>query len=56
MTTTPSWTIEGDYFEACNCESTCPCIFLVDPSHGECQLPLPGTSRTGTTGRPGWTA
>lgn len=34
------WKIEGDYFEACNCESTCPCIFLADPDEGDCQLSM----------------
>jgi hypothetical protein len=34
------WKISGDYFEACNCESTCPCIFLADPDEGDCQLAL----------------
>lgn len=38
MTTAESWKVEGDYFEACNCESTCPCIFLADPSQGDCEL------------------
>jgi hypothetical protein len=40
MTTTESWKVEGDYFEACNCESTCPCIFLADPSQGDCELTI----------------
>lgn len=40
MTTTESWKVEGDYFEACNCESTCPCIFLADPSQGDCELAI----------------
>ena len=35
-----SWKVEGDYFEACNCESICPCIFLNDPSHGDCKLAI----------------
>ena len=37
---TQQWSITGDYFEACNCESTCPCIFLADPDEGDCQLTL----------------
>lgn len=35
-----NWTMSGDYFEACNCASTCPCIFLADPDEGDCQLAL----------------
>ena len=31
-----SWKIEGDYFEACNCDTVCPCVFLADPDQGEC--------------------
>ena len=34
------WKIEGDYFEACNCPSTCPCIFLADPTYGDCKLTI----------------
>jgi hypothetical protein len=33
-----SWKVEGDYFEGCNCQSICPCIFLADPDEGDCQL------------------
>lgn len=40
MTTTQSWKVEGDYFEACNCDSTCPCIFLADPDQGDCELTI----------------
>src|SRR3989344_1348927 len=36
----PTWKVEGDYFEACNCESTCPCIFLADPDQGDCKLTI----------------
>lgn len=34
--TTPNikWKIEGDYFEGCNCDSICPCIFKADPDEG----------------------
>ena len=37
-TTTPSWKLEGDYFEGCNCDSICPCIFKGDPDEGYCNL------------------
>lgn len=33
-----SWKVEGDYFEACNCPSICPCIFLNNPTEGDCKL------------------
>jgi len=32
------WKVEGDYFEACNCDSICPCIILADPDQGDCRL------------------
>ena len=40
MSKTNSWQVEGDYFEACSCDSICPCAFLGDPSHGDCQLAI----------------
>ncbi len=52
------WQLEGDYFEACNCESTCPCIFLADPDEGDCQLTLAwhvGRGHFGTTSLDGLT-
>lgn len=33
---TQEWKINGTYFEACNCEAACPCIFLSDPTEGDC--------------------
>lgn len=35
-----TWRISGEYFEACNCDSTCPCIFLQDPDEGDCRLAM----------------
>lgn len=32
------WKISGQYFEACNCEVVCPCIFESAPSHGDCTV------------------
>jgi len=32
-----SWRLEGTYFEACNCNIACPCIFLEPPSNGFCE-------------------
>ncbi len=34
----PRWKIDGDYFEACNCETVCPCVFMGDPDPGECDV------------------
>ena len=33
-----SWKIAGTYFESCNCEVACPCIFLSPPTSGSCTL------------------
>jgi hypothetical protein len=40
MNSAISWKVEGDYFEGCNCQSICPCIFLADPSEGNCKLTI----------------
>ncbi len=36
--TEKNWKIEGDYFEACNCDTICSCIVLENPDQGECDL------------------
>jgi hypothetical protein len=36
--TEKNWKLEGDYFEACNCDTVCPCVFLGNPDQGECDL------------------
>ena len=33
-----SWKIAGSYFESCNCDVACPCIFLNPPTSGDCTL------------------
>ena len=33
---TSKWNLVGTYFEACNCEVACPCVFLGPPTTGEC--------------------
>ncbi|MDT8407052.1 MAG: DUF1326 domain-containing protein, partial [Methylococcales bacterium] len=38
MSTQADWRLEGRYFETCNCETACPCIWLADPSEGQCKL------------------
>jgi hypothetical protein len=34
----PDWRLEGHYFETCNCEVACPCIWLQPPTEGNCKL------------------
>ena len=33
-----SWKIAGSYFEVCNCDVACPCLFLSPPTSGDCTL------------------
>ena len=35
-----SWSLSGNYFEACNCDVACPCVFLSAPTTGECTVLL----------------
>lgn len=40
------WQIEGDYFENCNCDIVCPCLFsagaplTAQPTAGACEVPF----------------
>jgi hypothetical protein len=42
----PHWQIEGDYFENCNCDIVCPCLFSAGapmtarPTAGACEVPF----------------
>lgn len=38
MTTNTNWEIKGTYFESCNCNIACPCVFLEPPTTGECTV------------------
>lgn len=33
-----TWQAKGDYFETCNCQTLCPCIFLSPPTEGNCTV------------------
>jgi hypothetical protein len=33
-----NWKLEGTYFESCNCEVACPCVFLNSPTEEECTV------------------
>jgi len=33
-----NWKLDGTYFETCNCESACPCVFLSPPTEGNCTV------------------
>ena len=32
------WSLTGTYFEACNCEAACQCVFLSPPDSGDCTI------------------
>lgn len=32
------WRLEGSYFETCNCEAACPCVWFNPPTEGDCKL------------------
>lgn len=39
----PAWSIEGRYFETCNCDYLCPCIssnLTATPTNGNCKVAL----------------
>lgn len=36
--TTTAWSLTGTYFESCNCDTACPCVFLSEPAAGECTV------------------
>ncbi len=33
-----TWYLKGQYFESCNCEAACPCIFLSPPTEVDCTV------------------
>jgi len=30
------WNLSGTFFETCNCEAACPCVFTSPPTEGDC--------------------
>jgi len=43
-----TWSLKGTYFESCNCETACPCLFLSPPTEGECTALVGWHIETGT--------
>lgn len=33
-----AWNLKGTYFETCNCDAACPCVFLSDPTNDDCTV------------------
>ena len=56
MTETPSWSIDAEYFENCNCDVVCPCeisalgFLQARPDQGHCDVFLMFHINTGTFG------
>lgn len=47
----PSWKVDGEYFENCNCDVLCPCItsnLQEEPTQGHCDVVLAYHVATGT--------
>ncbi len=42
-----SWNVRGSYFESCNCEAACPCVFLSAPTTGDCTVLIAWHIETG---------
>lgn len=38
MSKTANWSLQGSYFETCNCVTACPCVWLNPPTEGDCKL------------------
>ena len=40
---TPTWNVNGQYYETCNCDFVCPCVpgqLAVKPTKGDCQFAM----------------
>jgi len=45
-----NWKLSGSYFEACNCDVACPCVFMSAPTTGECTVLLAWHIDSGASG------
>ena len=52
MTTATKWNLTGTYFESCDCEIACPCIFLRPPNteDGDCNVLITWNIQNGSFG------
>jgi hypothetical protein len=44
------WQLTGTYFETCNCEAACPCVFASPPTEGVCNAIVAWHINRGTFG------
>ena len=45
-----AWRLTADYLENCNCDLLCPCLFGVEPTEGDCNVPIAYHIREGHYG------
>src|SRR5262245_31818979 len=45
-----AWRLTADYLENCNCDLLCPCLFGVEPTQGDCNVPIAYHIREGHYG------
>ncbi len=38
MSPATDWKVDGDYFEGCDCNTVCPCVYLGSPDPGDCHV------------------
>jgi hypothetical protein len=50
MAATLIWTVQGDWFDTCNCNIPCPCTFAQPPTSGHCEGILAWHIRSGHYG------
>ena len=50
MTPVPKWSLNGDWFDTCNCAIPCPCTFAQPPTSGTCEGILAWHIRDGSYG------
>lgn len=51
--TTPTWQVNGQYYETCNCDFVCPCLpggMTVNPTKGSCAFAMAFQVDAGTYG------
>jgi hypothetical protein len=49
-TSAPEWRLQGDWWDVCNCNIGCPCVFSSPPSYGFCEGVLTWLIRDGHYG------
>ena len=45
-----NWNADGTYFESCNCDVVCPCVFTSPPTEGDCKVLIAWHINSGSYG------